>query len=184
VVKDPSRLFNPTIPESVIDAALERDPEAASAEWLAEWREDLSDYINRAVVAAAVIAGRHELPLADVWHSYHAFVDPSGGSADSFTLAIAHGEQDRVVLDLVQEIKPPFSPADAVAEFAVVLRQYGLRECAGDRYGGQWVAERFKDVGIDYVPSERAKSQIYTEFLPLLNSGKVELLDNARLISQ
>jgi hypothetical protein len=47
------------------------------------------------------------------------------------------------------------------------------------------VAERFRVVsGIAYEPSERTKSQIYLEFLPLLNSGRVELLDNPRLISQ
>ena len=32
--------------------------------------------------------------------------------------------------------------------------------------------------------SERSKSQIYLEALPLLNGGRVELLDNERLISQ
>ena len=33
-------------------------------------------------------------------------------------------------------------------------------------------------------PSERSKSEIYKEFLPLLNSGTVELLDVARLHAQ
>jgi hypothetical protein len=80
VVKGPSTAFNPTLPQSVIDQALERDPEAAAAEWLAEWRSDLADFVSRDTVDAAGLAGRFELPpMAGV--SYAAFCDPSGGSS-------------------------------------------------------------------------------------------------------
>jgi hypothetical protein len=34
------------------------------------------------------------------------------------------------------------------------------------------------------VPSERSKSEIYADFLPLLNSGHVELVDSRRLVLQ
>jgi hypothetical protein len=79
--------FNPTLPQSVIDAALERDPEVAAAEWLVEWRSDLADFVSREVVDAAVVAGRYKLPpLPGVRCS--AFVDPSGGSSDSMMLAM------------------------------------------------------------------------------------------------
>jgi hypothetical protein len=37
VVRGASTDFNPTLPRSVIDAALARDPEAASAEWLGQF---------------------------------------------------------------------------------------------------------------------------------------------------
>jgi hypothetical protein len=37
---------------------------------------------------------------------------------------------------------------------------------------------------VDYVPSERVKSDIYRDALPLLNSRKCQLLDIRRLISQ
>jgi hypothetical protein len=37
-----------------------------------------------------------------------AFVDPSGGSRDSMTLAIAHQQKDsKAVLDCIHERKPP-----------------------------------------------------------------------------
>ena len=35
-----------------------------------------------------------------------------------------------------------------------------------------------------YTPADEPKSDLYREFLPLLNSGQVELLDQPRLISQ
>jgi hypothetical protein len=110
--------------------------------------------------------------------------DPSGGSADSFTLAIAHREGDRGVLDCVREVRPPFSPEAVVTDFAITLKAYGIKKVQGDRYGGQFPQELFRKQGITYDLSERTKSQIYQEALPLLNSGRVELLDNQRLISQ
>jgi hypothetical protein len=36
----------------------------------------------------------------------------------------------------------------------------------------------------DYKPAKKTKSEIYLTLLPLLNSGRVDLLDNQRLISQ
>ena len=44
--------------------------------------------------------------------------------------------------------------------------------------------EQFNKRGIRYVPSERNKSEIYRDFLPLLNSGRVVLPRNDRLIRQ
>jgi hypothetical protein len=38
--------------------------------------------------------------------------------------------------------------------------------------------------GIEYAPSEKSKSDIYRDLLPLLNSGKTELLDLPRLATQ
>jgi hypothetical protein len=184
VVKGETRLFNPTVPQSVIEQALERDPEAAAAEWLAEWRSDLADFVSREVVDAVRVAGRYELPpMAGV--RYAAFVDPSGGSSDSMTLAIGHAEEDgRAILDAVREVRAPFKPAEAVAEFAALLAHYHLNSVTGDRYAGEWPRERFIEHGITYVPAEHPKSDIYREFLPLLNGGAVELLDHPRLIAQ
>jgi hypothetical protein len=38
---------------------------------------------------------------------YSAFVDPSGGSSDSMTLAIGHREKDITIVDVVREIAAP-----------------------------------------------------------------------------
>ena len=48
--------------------------------------------------------------------------DPSGGSGDSFTLAIAHKEHELGYLDLTREVRPPFSPEAVVYEFADLLQ--------------------------------------------------------------
>jgi len=184
VWRAPTRRMNPSVPQSLIDEALEDDPARAAAEYLAEFRTDVETFIPREVVEAATATGRHELPRMG-GTIYRAFADPSGGSSDSFTLAIAHRDSNGLaVLDAVRERRPPFSPEACVEEFAELLKAYGLRRVTGDRYAGEWPRERFSVHGIQYEVSEMVKSDIYRDFLPLINSGKIELLDHARLCTQ
>ena len=101
--------MNSTVPQAVIDEAYEADPASASAEYGGEFRVDVETFIAREVVEAAVMRGRFELPPGP--GVYVGFVDPSGGSSDSFTLAIAHRRVDGVVvLDALRERKPPSRP--------------------------------------------------------------------------
>ena len=44
--------------------------------------------------------------------------------------------------------------------------------------------ERFQASQIKYELAEKPKSELYLTFLPLLNSGRVDLLDNPRMVSQ
>jgi hypothetical protein len=179
-----TRTMNATVPQRVIDEDTERDPARAAAEFGAEFRTDVESFVSREVVEAAMPLGRHELPPMSGVH-YVAFVDPSGGSADAMTLAISHRDGDgRAVLDAVRERRPPFSPEAVVEEFSEVLATYRVAQVQGDRYGGEWPAERFRAHGVRYEPADKPKSDLYRELLPLLNSGKAELLDSARLVSQ
>ena len=101
------------------------------------------------------------------------------------TLAIAHREPSGVgVLDCLRERRPPFSPEDVVAEFSEVLRSYRIRKVIGDRFGGEWCVERFRVHEITYEASARPKSDLYRDCLPLINSGRVRLLDSERLVGQ
>jgi hypothetical protein len=178
--------MNPTVSEEVIAEAYEADPASAAAEFGAEFRTDIETIVTREAVEALVIPDRYELPpLRNQF--YHGFVDPSGGSNDSMTLAIGHFEgvgHDRCVLDLLREVQPPFSPETVVAELAATLQDYRIVTVTGDRYGGQSPADRFREHGITYEPAEKPKSDLYRALLPLLNSGRVELLDQPRLINQ
>ena len=183
VVKAPTAVLNPLIAEGVIAEAYEDDPEAAASEWLAEFRTDLAHFVSREVVEALVALGVYERPPA-AGIRYKAFADPSGGSADAFTLAVAHREGDLIVLDAIREQVPPFAPESVVAEYAEVLRSYGCRVVVGDRYAGQWPVEQFRKRGITYEASSQAKSEIYLESLPLLNGGRLDLLDHTRLVGQ
>jgi hypothetical protein len=181
----PTRAMNPLVPAAVVAAAEATDPRAAAAEYGAEFRRDLEAYVAREVVEACTVPGRSELPPLGAAVRYHAFVDPSGGAADSFTLAIAHGEhrdaQWIAVLDVLRETRPPLSPEAVVAAYARCCRAYGCRVVMGDRYAGEWPREAFARHGLHYVPAAEPKSALYAACLPLLTSGRVELLDHRGL---
>jgi hypothetical protein len=180
----PTRDMNPSVPQSVIDAAMEEDQPRAMAEWFAQFRSDVETFVAREVVEAAVVPGRYELPPVS-GASYVAFCDPSGGSSDSFTLAIAHRDKDdRCVLDALREVRPPFSPEQTVETFAALLKSYSILRVGGDKYAGEWPREQFRKHGITYEPSAKPKSDSYRDLLPLLNSGRIELVDHPRLVAQ
>lgn len=182
VIQAASRDLNPTLPAAVVEAALADDPAAAAAEYLGRFRNDLETAFPREAVEGCVVPGRRELLPAG--KQYRAFTDPSGGSGDSFTLAIAHSEGELVILDAIRERRPPFNPSEVVAEFAALLKSYGISEVTGDRYAGEWPREQFRKCGIHYRIADKNRSELYAAMLPLLNSGSVELLDDDRLTSQ
>jgi hypothetical protein len=183
VAKAPSRVMNPSLRQSVVDRAIERDPAAAAAEYLAEFRTDIEAFLSLEAVRAVVMPGTYELQ-PQPGRQYFGFVDPSGGSSDSMTLGIAFKQDDIAVLACLRETKPPFSPAAVVAEYAQVLRKYGCKEVTGDAYASQWVEEPFRNLGIRYRQSEKNRSEIYLEGLAAINSQQVSLLDNPKLIQQ
>jgi hypothetical protein len=183
VIRAPTRVLNPTISQDVVDRALAENFAKASAEWMAEFRSDISGYLDFEVVEAAADIGVTVRPPQKQFR-YRSFSDPGGGVRDSFTCAITHCENDIVVLDCLVEIRAPFNPSHAVEIIAKVLKEYGLHETVGDKYAHQWVVDAFAKRGINYKHSERDRSAIYGDALPLFTSGKVRLLDNKKMINQ
>lgn len=175
-----SKSMNPSIPASIIERAFAEDPVAAASEYGRDgrvvFRRDVELFLDPVAVESVTVQGRRELPPRE-GVDYRAFVDPSGGSQDSFTLGIAHLENEVAVLDALRERRPPFSPDSVVEELAELVRAYGCRKVVGDRYGGEWPRERFRVHGIEYEPSELTKSDLYRELVAPVNSQRVELLD-------
>jgi hypothetical protein len=184
VVQADTRTMNPNIPQRVIEREFEKDAASAAAEYGAQFRTDVESFVSREAVEACVAPGIFERAYTP-GVAYRAFVDPSGGSSDSFCLAIGHREKDGIaVLDATREVKPPLSPEAVCAEFSTLLKSYRITKAQGDRYAGGWPVEQFSKHGIKYEQSAKPKSEIYQAVLPLINSGKVDLLDDKRLVSQ
>jgi hypothetical protein len=182
VANGPTRTFNPTIRQSVIDRAYAEDSAVAASEWGGQFRSDLESYVVPETVDACTARGVVIRPH-EPWTKYIAHADPSGGGPDSFTLAIGHKEGDAAVLDLLLEDRGG-KPLDAVARCSEALKHYGLHEVAGDRYAAGFVVDGFAQNGIMYDKAEMTTSEFFAGFLPIVNSGKVSLLDNKRLASQ
>lgn len=97
-------------------------------------------------------------------------------------------------------------PSDVVTDMVDVLRRYGIRSVQGDYYGGEWPGDLFRkgvhaplcarrrndflacdcdDVWkVGYEVSPDPKSDIYREFLPLLNGQHVLMLDLPKMHRQ
>jgi hypothetical protein len=180
--------LNPTFDVSAIARARRDDPLAASSEYDAEFRNDISAFVSRELLEELVERGvRERLPVPGL--RYRAFLDPSGGSGgDEQTLCIVHTEgqrdQARVVVDVIKAWASPFDPQVVTREGAELLRRYGLTSVEGDHYAAEWPAAAFRTHGIEFRHAKRTRSEIYAELLPVLNAGRVVLLDEPKTIGQ
>ena len=77
-----------SVPQRVVDRALEKDRARATAEYLAQFRTDVEGFVAVEIVEACT--GDYREMLAAANNFYRAFTDPSGGSDHSFALAISH----------------------------------------------------------------------------------------------
>ena len=186
-IQAPSAVLNPDLDQETIDAAYASDAESARAEWGGLFRSDVSEFLPDALIDAAVVAGRTELPFTQS-RGYVAFVDVSGGVHDAAVLGIAHKEPgtraEHVVLDQLIIEPAPHEPHEVCARFSAVLQRFGIRRLSGDRYGAGWVENAFKHHSIRLEPSELDKSAIYGEVAHLFAAKRVELLDIPRLLTE
>jgi hypothetical protein len=175
--------MNPSIDAKWLADQYEHDPVSAQAEYGAQFRLDVQAFISPEAVDA-VTSDERERPYIG-GKRYHAFADPAGGSGkDSFTLAIGHVEERIPTLDVIREFKPPFSPKAVIEQCCDLLKQYSIRKVTADRFAAEFAVEAFREHQITLEHSLKPKSQIYSEFLPLLNSKTCDLLDNLRLRTQ
>jgi hypothetical protein len=108
--------------------------------------------------------------------------NPSSGIGDDYTCAIGHLDPGGIaVLDCLVSVTPPFNPIQATEEISATLRRYGVPTVVGDRYAQGFVVSAFAACGITYLHSERDRSEIYSEALPLFSSGRVRLIENKTL---
>jgi hypothetical protein len=184
VVSGPSLRFNPTLTAARIDRALADDPEGNRAEWEAAFRTDLSQFLAEELIAAAIDHSRPlELPPRSGLR-YLGFVDASGGRHDAYTICIAHKDGERIVCDALRGTKPPFDPALVTASYAQLAKDYRLTALTGDNYSADWVTSAFKDHRIKYVRSDRPKSALYLEALPLWARGLIAIPEVAPLLKE
>jgi len=186
VAKGTTTDFNPTISREEVEREIERDPERNTAEYLAEFRSDLEGYVRLEIVRECTTTGVLERPYQRDQH-YFGFIDPAGGSGrDSMTLCIGHVGfgTTTLTIDALREARSPFSPEQTTAEFSDLLKTYNVNQIMSDKVGLGWSIEAFGHFGILVEQAAKAKTQLYTNFLPLLNSIRVELLDHQRCNAQ
>jgi hypothetical protein len=184
----PSKTMNPALPSWVVDKAMAADPHKAGAEFLNLWREDLSECYPIDAVEGCTDINIFERPRVP-GTVYRAYQDAaSGGGSDSFTLAIAHRDAGSsiAVLDLLRERKPRFVAYEVIAEFAKILKHYGIGEIYGDRYSFQLFSDEWRKHAITVREPETSTntSSNYLRGLPLVLGRRARLLTNTTLKNQ
>ncbi len=168
------------------------DPEAYRSEVLGEFRKGVSTLLDPDALAACVDQViRERLPEDGV--SYYAFCDAAtGGGRDKFAVACGHsqriGGREVAVLDAVRAWSPRFDPNAVIAEAADFLKRFRIKAVTGDAFAGGleggFVQSAFQSNGIKYEISESNKSELYLEFLPLVNSNTVLLLNHPDMLRE
>jgi hypothetical protein len=188
VVQGSTATFNPSLGEQTIATQRAADPTAASSEWDAAFRDDISSFLDDALIEQAIEHGRPlELPPVKTLFGsvYKAFCDPSGGvGQDAYTLSICHKDGEQFVCDLVRGTQGKFDPQEVTRQYAALLREYGIHSVTGDHYAAEWVAGAWSSAGISYVPSALPKSQLYLECVPLFTRGLVRLPEHQTLLRE
>ena len=181
-----TRDLNPTFSEAEIQREIERDPLRNRAEYLSEWRVDLSGFIDRNIVESCVGDYNELLRVPGV--TYYCFLDPASGvsNGDSYVAVISHREGKVVVIDAIRECRAPFSPSVVVDTIIIPLvKSYGIYKVFGDNYAGEFAKEPIRQAGLQYELWPKHKSDLYRDpLLSLLNSYQIRLPRNERAVSQ
>jgi hypothetical protein len=131
VVRGTSRQFNPLLSQGRIDRALKRDRAAAASEWLAEWRADVSDYIDRALVEELVDRGVRER-VCERGKSCTAFSDEAEGR----TLIQSRGQAHEIIFRMDPIRREPriaplvLTPSDVKNDTCITVYWPGRGEVA------------------------------------------------------
>ena len=106
---------------------------------------------------------------------YVAAIDTSGGRSDAAAVAVAHWEDERVVVDAVRRHPSPHDPAVVAEAIAKFLATYGLNSAESDQYAAGFSRSVYAAAGVTLIDAPGTRSDAYLHLLPLLTQGKVEL---------
>jgi hypothetical protein len=84
----------------------------------------------------------------------------------------------------VRSRRPKFNPDEVTAQYADLLRSYGVYSVTGDKFSGDTFLHLFSKHGIALQRAIHPKSQLYLDAEGAFNSGRVDLPAREPLLSQ
>ncbi|HXN99284.1 MAG TPA: hypothetical protein VN881_09445 [Candidatus Acidoferrales bacterium] len=187
VLHCPTPRMNAMIPAEELAREEQSDPQNYRREFLAEWLDDVDQFLPDSDISAAIRTGIREQAYVDALKShYTATIDASGLSGkDRFTFAIGHRSvraKDRVgvSLDLLRGWSRR-GVAEVVDEIAATLKLYGLNSVSADQFGFSFLKELLALRKIEVIQlawSARSKPEIFLDLKLALAQGNLKLLDH------
>jgi len=182
----PTRLMNPTVPESFLKREQARDPENFKREYQAEFTEAISSFLPLELIDACVVPGREELPPNREKFHYSAAVD-AAYKGDKFTLCVAHYDRkaNKVSVDLLAgwqgSKQTPLRLAEVMPQIKVICKKYGVYTVLGDQFGAEPLKDAFMRSSLEYEErtfTNQSKADIYATLRTRITDGSIELLDH------
>ena len=172
--------LNPHIPQAFLDRERRRDPEVFRREFAGEFIGSISAYLPAEAVEACVVSGRSQLP-PDRDVQYTAAIDQAYRQ-DIFALAIAHREEDCIVIDRVRGWPRGTGLDTLLPELIAELEPYRVRTVLGDQFGSVPFRELVSGYGLHYDErtfTSASKPNMYAALKNAVTSGAIKLLDHA-----
>jgi predicted Fe-Mo cluster-binding NifX family protein len=178
-----TRDMNPTVEQEFIDGELERDPAAAAAEYMSEFRTDVARFFDLALIDSATRDRPREIPYTSVSRDgaqvqYAAGMDVSGGRGDAASCAISRTDLNRCVIVAVRRWPAPHDPLKVAVEVAEFLRAYGLTSAMADQYGAEFAVAAYREAGVELMAAPVTRTEAYLHLLPLFTTGRIEIPDD------
>lgn len=179
-VRTTSRELNPKVSERIIKNALKRDPEAAAAEYLSEFREQTESFLNADAIEQCVDPGLSS--KVEPGKSYLMAIDPAL-MRDNFAYAIGHSEGGLVVIDYIYRLTPPVN-ANAAEDLLKSLNE--RYRPTGILCDNPSTVQRLKgELPMVYTPFSRSqKLRIYSALKESINLGMLALPKDDDLIDE
>ena len=175
--------MNPTLPADYLDRMCADDAEAYRSEVEGEFRSGVASLFDSGLLDVVTETGIAER-LPEAARRYVAHFDASGGLSDAAALAVGHRDGDAVTLDVLRRWPAPHNPESVIAEAASALRTFNVRRVQIDRFGGEFPVAAFQRHGITATVARRTTSEHYVDILPMVNAGRLRLLDRPELLRE
>ena len=189
VVHCPTPLMNPLIPAEELAREEASDPQNYRREFLAEWLDDVDQFLPDSDIAIAIRSGVREVPFSPALAGgYIAAIDASGLSGkDRFTFAIARGNAgEGIAFDVLRGWQRQ-AVGIVCDEIAALLKVYGLRSVIADQFGYAFLRELLSQRGIEMIQlpfTSRSKPEIFLDLKLALSQGRIQLLDHSESLRE
>jgi hypothetical protein len=186
----PTWIMNTSLTEAGLREEYSTLSEAAfNSEFGASEREDIEAWLPVALIDGAMDPAGASVRDASYQKgtTYYIFADPSEGlhkGDDSMTIGVSHGVEDSVVVDFLQEFKPPFKPKHVISQVVEICSRYRVSTITEDSHAIGWISDQLEPHGISVEKSKLNKSQIYAKFAVLAGDELVSLPADQRLREQ
>ena len=180
-LKAPTRVLNPEHKIGIVRRMgnlFKGRNEDTNLEWEGEFRDVSEGFLPYDLIVEHM--KRPQASVPDGRSKYSAFIDSAGGArstGDSYTMAIGHrDEKGRVIIDRIEETRPPFDVAEVTRKYAEIARRFGCWYVTSDNYASEFLTTCWREHGrMKVEKSALSASELYLDFQQRLQSGLVEL---------